>query len=94
MAAGMLVIQTAPFVIAIIVMVWLVYSLFGDMVDQRVLLINSSARKLTRRFSSGVISAAHVKLKPQDVSSAAQGDPKELPTTPSSGVVADHREDP
>ena len=69
----MLVIQLAPFVIALIVMAWLIYSLFGDMIDQRVLLINASAGKLSRRFSSGVIRAAQVKRKPHDLSSPPRG---------------------
>ena len=54
MAAGMLVIQTTPLVIALLICGWLVYSLYGDLIEARLHEMESAQRGTRQSLEHGL----------------------------------------
>ena len=50
-AAGMLIIQLAPFAIALVIFAWLFRGLYGDLVDEKAKAMKGLRRSLTRQFT-------------------------------------------
>ena len=50
-AAGMLIIQLAPFAIALVIFAWLFRGLYGDLVGEKAKAMKGLRRSLTRQFT-------------------------------------------
>jgi len=77
MAVGMLIIQTAPLLIALIVIGWLFKSVYGDVVEEKRAKLRRLSRKMSRQLSLGKSMKGAAMTAP--VSAIAKPDPDATP---------------